>query len=163
VHRAVAPRISQVGAEAAASPLRARGVEGLLVLAERGRAHEALVGQLEPLAPGGRGQASLRVTDLRTIELEIARIGDQRIGGLAVEAVVVAGGEGERSFRFDQRRPRARLGFNAGPDPQGHRVRGQRQSVLLDVLVAEPGIHQRDDFNLLGVRGSAANDGGRHE
>ena len=157
IHRAHAPAIGQVGAEAPRlAPLQPHRVIGLLVLPEARRTDEALVGELDTLASRGQREAILaRIADLRAIEFEVRRVGDQRETGLAVGAVVIIISDRQIGLALDERRPVAFRRLHARANAQCQRFAIAGQPILPGRFVTKPRVEQRLYGHFLRASGAA--------
>ena len=158
-----APGIGDVGLDALhRDDLGAHRIEGLAVVADRRRADEAFVVELDTLASGGDRQRGGAILQLRAIKGDVLRIGDLRAeGGGAVQSVIKAIDDREIALRLRQRRPWPFAHLQSGADAGGDGIGIVGQSVLFDMFVPQPRLDQRLD-RLRGGRRRAEQGQERH-
>ncbi len=141
------PRISEIDAQSfRRAPLHARGVIRSLILPERRDTDETPIQEFDPLATKRRGEAMRTgVADLRAVQLDIARIGNEGELGESVCATIIVLDQGSRRFTLHQHRPSILADFDAGTNAQGDGVRITIKPLFLDGLVSEPRIKKGRD------------------
>ena len=83
------------------------------------------------------------VLELEPVELEIARVGDQRVLGLAVEAAEITLDERHCGLGFAEQAEIADRDFRPGAGAKRHRIGLPGDAVLVDILPPEPEVEER--------------------
>src|SRR5579864_2257114 len=144
-NRPVGPGVGEIELQALGIAIfDAPRVESLLVLPPAGRAYETLILDVNALATHGHGRIlDALVLELQPVQLEIRRVGDQRISGLAIEPAEISLDERNGGFDFPEQPPVASRDLRTNARPQRDGVRVLRHTVLIDILPAKPSVDQR--------------------